>query len=494
MLFSLTHYKKNKMKKTSSGIQAFISYRRETGREVARNIYERLSFTGINTFFDYNSMRNGKFNEQIYDAIEQAKDFILILSKGALDRCDNPNDWVRMEIEHALKLKKEPIIVCTEPTVSFPDNLPDSLKDLPLYNAITLNQEYYDEGIARLLNMMAGYNPISERIKGWLKKFWWVVVGIVCVAVITLSFEFNNMAEPSPQLPMEKSGLRAKIYLPRYADLDREVLDKHWFAPDVLKNFEYVDTIINNQYFIYPHSAYFTDNVSKSLSVIQNFTPSFHNLPLRLSIHNTKPNTIVFNNAELEIIEIHPIATPYISICRNSDKLNFINQTESFTPHYNLSYSFLAPGESFVQFKNSENISASSYSLPLENHDSIVGKITCDQYNWRFNYSASADAVNNRQAPNNSPANILPASSNVKVFCVNINSMEAPRLYQLKQFSRQVCKGEVDDDLYMIIKSDFSFDAKIRVKLIKVDGTNVFYTDPINIRYIKPISYENAPF
>lgn len=72
--------------------------------------------------------------------------------------------------------------------------------------------------------------------------------------------------------------------------------------------------------------------------------------------------------------------------------------------------------------------------------------------------------------------------------------MEAPRLYQLKQFSRQVCKGEVDDDLYMIIKSDFSFDAKIRVKLIKVDGTNVFYTDPINIRYIKPISYENAPF
>lgn len=71
------------------GVQVFISYRREGGRDIARNIYERLSMSGYTTFFDYDSMRNGKFNTQIFKAIEQASDFILILSKDALGRCVN---------------------------------------------------------------------------------------------------------------------------------------------------------------------------------------------------------------------------------------------------------------------------------------------------------------------------------------------------------------------------------------------------------------------
>ena len=49
----------------------FISYRRADGREYARNIQLGLQQRGssFNVFFDYESVRAGKFNLQIIDAI-----------------------------------------------------------------------------------------------------------------------------------------------------------------------------------------------------------------------------------------------------------------------------------------------------------------------------------------------------------------------------------------------------------------------------------------
>ena len=81
----------------------FISYRRENGREIARLLQQGLTQRGLRVFFDLDELRDGKFNEALYGAIDAAKNLIIIMSTGALDRCVNEGDWVRRELEHALR-------------------------------------------------------------------------------------------------------------------------------------------------------------------------------------------------------------------------------------------------------------------------------------------------------------------------------------------------------------------------------------------------------
>ena len=81
----------------------FISYRRDGGESTAKTLRDRLASLKYRVFFDVESLRSGDFNTALFSVIEECRDFLLILSPGALDRCKNDNDWVRMEIEHALK-------------------------------------------------------------------------------------------------------------------------------------------------------------------------------------------------------------------------------------------------------------------------------------------------------------------------------------------------------------------------------------------------------
>ena len=64
----------------------FISYRRASF-ESANLIAEKLRRAGYSVFFDVETLRSGKFNEQLLTVIEQCKDFIIVLSENALDVC-----------------------------------------------------------------------------------------------------------------------------------------------------------------------------------------------------------------------------------------------------------------------------------------------------------------------------------------------------------------------------------------------------------------------
>ena len=85
---------------------AFISYRRENGFLMAQIIHDKLAEKGITSFLDLEELRSGKFNEKLYEAIGNSNNFILILPKGALDRCTSSEDWVRKEIIAAIEMKK----------------------------------------------------------------------------------------------------------------------------------------------------------------------------------------------------------------------------------------------------------------------------------------------------------------------------------------------------------------------------------------------------
>ena len=71
----------------------FISYRRDGGEFLGKSLYDKLTDAGYRVFFDVESLRSGKFNTQLYQVIAECQDFILLLPKGALDRCiTDPGD------------------------------------------------------------------------------------------------------------------------------------------------------------------------------------------------------------------------------------------------------------------------------------------------------------------------------------------------------------------------------------------------------------------
>ncbi len=100
----------------------FISYRRGLSKNVARLIKSELTQRRLSVFIDFDELKDGAYDKRIKDAIESAPVFLIILSKGSLDRCVNEDDWVRKEILYADRTKKH--IIPVEVDKSFRD-IPD---------------------------------------------------------------------------------------------------------------------------------------------------------------------------------------------------------------------------------------------------------------------------------------------------------------------------------------------------------------------------------
>jgi hypothetical protein len=109
----------------------FISYRRATGKNFARIIKPELEKRGFRVFLDFDELKDGVFDKRIMDAIEESTIFLMILSKGALDRCANEGDWVREEILYASEHDKH--IVPVEVDKSFreiPEGVPQDVRNV----------------------------------------------------------------------------------------------------------------------------------------------------------------------------------------------------------------------------------------------------------------------------------------------------------------------------------------------------------------------------
>ena len=142
----------------------FISYRRDGGEYTARILRDQLTDLGYNVFFDVESLRSGDFNAELYKVIENCSDFLVVLSPGALDRCVNPDDWVKNEIAHAISKGKNIVPVLMR-GFTFPDNLPESIASLPKYNGLEANSQFFDAFIEKLQEFLVSRPPVSQRIK-----------------------------------------------------------------------------------------------------------------------------------------------------------------------------------------------------------------------------------------------------------------------------------------------------------------------------------------
>ena len=131
----------------------FISYRR-TNFYTALAVYQYLTQNGYDAFFDYQSIDAGDFSKAILENIAARAHFVLVLSSSALERCSEPNDWLRREIETAMELKRNIVPLMMEgfdfgsPTTI--QALSGKLATLNTYNGLRLYSEYFFDAMEKL--------------------------------------------------------------------------------------------------------------------------------------------------------------------------------------------------------------------------------------------------------------------------------------------------------------------------------------------------------
>lgn len=142
--------------------QIFISYRRMGGEALAYLLHEKLITAGYSVFFDIESLSSGRFDTKLLRIMDECSDVIVILPPNALDRCDNKDDWLRQEISHAIRTKKN-IIPLMMNGFEFPAVLPDELSELPSHQGVKVDFNFFDgvlEHIKRYL--IIGNQPLKR--------------------------------------------------------------------------------------------------------------------------------------------------------------------------------------------------------------------------------------------------------------------------------------------------------------------------------------------
>lgn len=117
----------------------FISYRRDGGQIMAHHLRQWLTNDGYTVFLDV-QLESGRFDKALYKRIEECTDFLLVVSPGGFDRCNDPEDWVRWEIEHALLCGKN-IIPVIMPGCKIPDVLPESIQGIKKHRGFQFDFE-----------------------------------------------------------------------------------------------------------------------------------------------------------------------------------------------------------------------------------------------------------------------------------------------------------------------------------------------------------------
>ena len=132
----------------------FISYRRDGGFSTASHINDRLVNDGYSVSYDIDTLREGRFDEQLLKRIEQCSDFVLIVDKNCFERTFDPNtdpkeDWLRQELAYALKLKKNVIPILLAGAI-FPKGLPADIEEVRRCQGPKHTNEYFDSFYIKL--------------------------------------------------------------------------------------------------------------------------------------------------------------------------------------------------------------------------------------------------------------------------------------------------------------------------------------------------------
>ena len=181
----------------------FISYRRDTGAAWALAISQNLTHNGYDVFLDYGGIASGDFEQIIIENIRARAHFLVLLTPSALERVNEPGDWLRREIEAAIEHRRNIVPLMLEgldyATPSISRYLAGTLAALKAYNGLSVPVEYFHAAMDKLR---------SQRLN------------VTIDAVLHPPSSAANEAAVNAQLAAAKSGLPVD---------ERELAAERWF-------------------------------------------------------------------------------------------------------------------------------------------------------------------------------------------------------------------------------------------------------------------------
>lgn len=156
----------------------FLSYRRDGGEYMAQILYDRLLARGYDVFYDIESLKAGAFDRRLLKEIEKCDCVIAILPKNGLDRCSDPEDWVRQELSYAFAINK-PLVPVMLRDFSFPENLPEDIAALKMCHGLKFeDMSFLDAKVEKLIDLITTREESGERFAK--KRFGPAMIRNVC--------------------------------------------------------------------------------------------------------------------------------------------------------------------------------------------------------------------------------------------------------------------------------------------------------------------------
>ncbi|MCL4253042.1 MAG: hypothetical protein KJ043_04590, partial [Anaerolineae bacterium] len=119
----------------------------QTSQSHALVVYQRLEEYQYDV--STSSMTN---SEQFEYEIKSRAHFILILAPSTFERLQNPDDWLRLQIEIAIETNRNiiPFFIGDFSWKDYLSQLTGKLKILSMYNSLVAHYDFFDEAIERL--------------------------------------------------------------------------------------------------------------------------------------------------------------------------------------------------------------------------------------------------------------------------------------------------------------------------------------------------------
>lgn len=218
----------------------FLSYRRKNADGhsnvgTARTFMYVFERHGYEVFFDFKDCTDEYFSDTILPAIRTCQYFVLVLTRGCLERCKDEGDWLRREIEEAIKHGRKIIPITPDGEFEvWPTDIPDSMKALSANDGLQITtihtDSIFEDNMAQLIrNRM---NPPQRRKVEGMENFPKLKVksNLDCVMFVDEEERANISANT-----LEKIPLKAGEYMLKFESVENAadyVEDDEFNMPD----------------------------------------------------------------------------------------------------------------------------------------------------------------------------------------------------------------------------------------------------------------------
>jgi hypothetical protein len=192
----------------------FVSYRRKDSAGHAGRLFDRLRehFGANHVFRDVDQLKPGDdFVDALARAVDVCEVFVLVIGRDWVDarnakggrRLDDPKDFVRLELETALRRKILIVPVLVEGAAMVEeDQLPEPLRPLARRQAIELSEHRWDFDVQELLRTIETVERRRPRLKALPLSVALVAVAVLVAAALAVRFDWlGAWRSKPPQTP-----------------------------------------------------------------------------------------------------------------------------------------------------------------------------------------------------------------------------------------------------------------------------------------------------